>query len=472
MKITGASLNIYCSFLFFSIGCYLIFQSFPEGWDQAEYCWSIKSSFLPHSPYILYFLIGRLMLLVGIDPSLGLSILAFSCGCGMLLIFNRWIKIYLPNATLALPILASSYLFIRFSSFQEIYVVQLFLVWTTILLNIKNPYWGGVSYGFSLSLHNSSIFFLPLLTYVNLKNNKFIFKWFLGFIPTIIIFIAILLYYYSFSDYFSTTNFFKYLRGIAPSINPKHFNPLFILSSISVFFINIINNNFGISVFYFILIPIGIIGLIKSSSSYKWFVFWYVIPYISYEILLGWNLDIGIYLVFLIPILSILVASGIEFIAEYLNLNDKFFYRVIAVILVSYTSWKLIVNEATNFSTVKKDHFNSVANLKEGLAVNSSDKYIVVDTKYLNINLFGYYSGLKPFLFEDNKFWVSLSETLYTPLNKLHLTEVTPSIIKVIRQKKQRIVVLNPVNIFNHPTFKQFKPSCLYGNPTSTFCRL
>ena len=51
------------------------FETFPNGWDQAEYAWCVKDGFLPHSAYILYFFAGRLFALV-LPPAIALSALS------------------------------------------------------------------------------------------------------------------------------------------------------------------------------------------------------------------------------------------------------------------------------------------------------------------------------------------------------------------------------------------------------------
>ena len=37
------------------------FETFANGWDQAEYVWCVKAGYLPHSPYVLFVFLGRVL---------------------------------------------------------------------------------------------------------------------------------------------------------------------------------------------------------------------------------------------------------------------------------------------------------------------------------------------------------------------------------------------------------------------------
>ena len=55
------------------------FDTFPNGWDQAEYAWGLKSNFFPHSPYVLYFFLGQILDLL-FSPPIALSLLSLASG--------------------------------------------------------------------------------------------------------------------------------------------------------------------------------------------------------------------------------------------------------------------------------------------------------------------------------------------------------------------------------------------------------
>ena len=62
-------------------------ESFPNGWDQAEYAWCLKANYLPHSPYILHFFLGKVFYWMFRDAAQALSALSLVAGMGSLLLF-------------------------------------------------------------------------------------------------------------------------------------------------------------------------------------------------------------------------------------------------------------------------------------------------------------------------------------------------------------------------------------------------
>lgn len=51
------------------IGLLIQFHSpYPDSWDAAEYAWALQANYLPHSPYLLFFALGRLSTFLWSDP--------------------------------------------------------------------------------------------------------------------------------------------------------------------------------------------------------------------------------------------------------------------------------------------------------------------------------------------------------------------------------------------------------------------
>src|SRR5688572_28404239 len=55
------------------------FHGYADGWDPCEYVWAVDGGYLPHSPYIVYLWLGRLVSLV-MPTDVGLSAVSLASG--------------------------------------------------------------------------------------------------------------------------------------------------------------------------------------------------------------------------------------------------------------------------------------------------------------------------------------------------------------------------------------------------------
>jgi hypothetical protein len=145
------------------------FETFPNGWDQAEYAWCVKDGFLPHSAYVLYFFAGRLFAL-GLPPAIALSTLSMVSGFAALALFHALLQRFRAPASAALAatlLLGISSVFVRQVSTQEVYAFELaWLLACAVVLAGESRFrieLSAVLYGCAVAAHNASGFALPAL---------------------------------------------------------------------------------------------------------------------------------------------------------------------------------------------------------------------------------------------------------------------------------------------------------------------
>ena len=146
------------------------FETFPNGWDQAEYAWCVKDGYLPHSPYVLFILLGRIVHLA-LPAATALSTISLVAGLGALLLIRELVDRLGGSRGLgwaAALLLAGTTVFVRHAVTQEVYALQLALLLATAVL-LATPTgrhrigWAGLAFGAAFTSHNASVFVLPAL---------------------------------------------------------------------------------------------------------------------------------------------------------------------------------------------------------------------------------------------------------------------------------------------------------------------
>jgi len=162
------------------------FNTFPNGWDQTEYSWMVRDNYLPHSPYIFYFIVGS-ALSIFLPAPIALSFLSFVSGLGIIVLVWK-IAEKESNKLVFIPslLLATTFIFVIQSSTQEIYIFFSFMVVLTLyfLFVKKSIMLSAIAFGLTFATHNATVFLLPALLYYIYKK-KHLLKWSLtAFIPS------------------------------------------------------------------------------------------------------------------------------------------------------------------------------------------------------------------------------------------------------------------------------------------------
>jgi len=338
------------------------FEYFPNGWDQTESAWAIQQDFLPHSPYILYFIIGKLFHLIIQDPAISLSMMSALCGGLALCFYYFSLKFLLINspqefpapgpvwvAGLAALFLGTNYLFIRQASTQEPYTAQFFFIFLSLWLLLKPTYirilLSGLTFGCAFAVHNGSLFLIPAFLYLafslsrQMKIRRGLMTWILAAGSVAVFFFGVMYVLLPLRPGTNQLiNTLMYARGLEPGISLQSISGLVFLKKSSV---ALLERLFSMNVPHIRRPPpslptgfvwfTGILAMIGAILSWRrnrrMVIFWllYCLPYMGYEVSTGGTPDSGVYLVFVLPAVTSFSSIGI---ASLINLPIRVSHQV------------------------------------------------------------------------------------------------------------------------------------------------
>ncbi len=302
------------------------FRIIPYGDDQSEYSTNLKINYLPHAPYFLHFLLGKLFSLI-IDPAIALSIIsalsAFSSIILYYLICKKYIKLsesVTENKSRIFAIIATvlfsfNDLFLFLSGYQEVYALQLLFILLSIFLIISHNYlFAGVCLGLAFSTHTGTIFLFPAIVYIlflfnSSRHNTVIFI--IGILSMVVFIYGYFYMTLAIPDNIGRLSYFTmYIKGIAPKLNLVD---LLSIKKLTAAFIMLLNNLtsadnvWGYNKYYVVFGYFSVIMSISSNIRYSVFWVFYMFLYLIYESLIG-CLDQHLYVVYLIPAFAYFVA--------------------------------------------------------------------------------------------------------------------------------------------------------------------
>jgi hypothetical protein len=289
------------------------FETFANGWDQAEYVWCVKAGYLPHSPYVLFVLLGR-VLHVFLAPAVALTTLSFVAGLASIALLQRL------AGTPAAILLGLSTVFVRQVTTQEAYALQLSLALTASFLLVgghrHGRALGGIAFGCALAAHSASIFLAPALLWLARGSGL------LRFVSLALLtgagMYAIVAWLLP-----AELELLVYLRGLPPAFDLAPLADLdFVSDSLVGMFQRLTDGGVavtrgplatgpvGASVLTLLAAALGAVRLARRELATA--VFWalWLGPFFVYELALGWNLDYGTYVVFLMPPLCVFAGEA------------------------------------------------------------------------------------------------------------------------------------------------------------------
>lgn len=424
-------------FIFFGIH---FFKSFPDGWDYAEYAWCIRSNYFPHSPYIFFFLTGRFFHLF-FDPALSLSLISFVSGTASLILFykiNLQFEQPVLSSLAATSVLGFSHLFITQSGVQEVYVFQTFLILLSLFFiasNLKKKViYSGLIFGCALAAHNASFFVLPALLFLlcwkeKKGTAKACFQWILLSLLTLSIF-----YFFVYlvlpekpSELPYGDLFIRYLRGIAPSPSLHNlWQPGFLLHSLQDFFHRLSLYSIpvsseapqsigptGLGIFHFLILFVG--GIICAGRNFKIFLFWilYAAFYFAYEVTLGFNLDVGLYIPFLLFPSAFFIGYAVNILGE----KSKVLPCLVVIFLI-YGEASLLGNHWKDAEKDRLRHFSPSTLMAIWSSKNlPQDAILIQPYAEWNVNIFPYYADRRHILRNAEGLALFEPRGPYTPMN-------------------------------------------------------
>lgn len=322
------------------------FETFPNGWDQTEYAWCVKEGLLPHSPYVLFLFLGRLLALV-LPPAVALSSLSLVSGLVALVLLHQLV-VYLDDtgdteptrhprmaALAAALLLGASTVFVRHVATQEVYALQLCLLLACATVLASESRFrvgaGGVLYGCALAAHNASVFALPALLVLAARKGagrdatvraRSVGIWLVGAGATLAVAYGVTAILLPAAPGERLAEVWLYLRGMPPGLHlAALLEPGFLAESaagmatrltageIDVTRGPLATGPVGLGFVHGIVAAAGLVWLGRRKPAAAAFLSLWALPFLLYELTLGWNLDYGIYLVFVLP--PVCAACGI-----------------------------------------------------------------------------------------------------------------------------------------------------------------
>ncbi len=481
------------------------FEYFPNGWDQTEYAWCLKANYLPHSPYIIFFFVGK-FLHNFLDPAIALSTLSIMSGLGSisLLYFivakqtkHMFKKSGLPNngtlsvATISTILLASSFVFIRQSTTQEVYSFQTLVILLSVFLaTIPNKHGiilSAISSATAIGIHNSSLFVFPALLYVILLTNT---KHRLRLTLLWLVLVVLVCSCFVFVVYLimpveggsdKIVEVFKYLRGISYGLSLSSlFNIPFLLNSVGGFlsrlFFHDINaimirlpratSPLGMNLLHLIGGSLGLVLSIKMNSRLAIFWLLYSAPFVIYEVLIGQNTDYGLYLPFILPSLFVFISVTCIFVARnILRRSKRYLAPVIwvpVILCFLYPSLYLIAKHWDDISKDAIKHYSSTTLGAIWISQNIQQNAIILQpVNEWNVNILPYYASRRHVIRSRGTLMIFNSLGPYTPMNINYyeylttekLKNIMDSNIPVYAFEKDPLGTSNP-KIINREYFK------------------
>jgi hypothetical protein len=438
--------------ILFGVVAWHFLDSFPNGWDQAEYCWAIQSDYLPHSPYIFYFLLGKMLGVVLSAPA-ALAALSFVSGLLALWLLTGTAARLLGSeegptlvdhwaATLAALLVGGTFVFVRQAGTQEIYLLQCCLLVgaaysVTRAAGARQLLLCGIMCGAAVALHSGSVFALPALGWLALARadrprGQLALLWIGSLSITAAIGVALVAALLP-----TGVELSSYLLGIAPPVTLERIgDPRFLSKSIAATLQRLTNHDIPIVRFppetgplglSFLHLGAGAVGAgiaLWRSRRIGIFVVLWAAPYFAYEIALGWSIDWGVYTVFLLPALALTLAFLFRPVLATVTLLS-WWGRGSALLLVAMVAAAVVPNVvlfANHWNDAESDqleHFSDLAIAALWIREHASSQALVLQpSSEGNVNILPYYSQRQHALIHGPRFEVfDAFGVRFSPLN-------------------------------------------------------
>jgi hypothetical protein len=426
----------------------------PVGWDGAEYCWAVRHRFLPHNPYVAYYLLGRLGELT-FEAPLALSLLSLCSAMAAILLLHVAVQRILLSANplpparplpakplsgperliplVAAGLLGTHPLFVRQGTTQEIYAVAAALALLALVLALDGrtlqALAAGLITGFALATHNAVIFLLPALGAAVFvargarRHVRFGF-WLVG---TAVSSLAFLLLLWVLLPPGGPGSLGRYLAGITPGpalariALVRIVDPQNLAGGAAHLLERLRSAPVGLDLLHLSLGALGLLLASRYSRSAALLWTLWAAPYLGFEVVLDHNLDRGLYVLFLLPPLTALMAVGL---GHTLGNRD---YRLPSVVAAAFSAVCLAFLLAPQVQVLvrQRDEPGRMARLHRALtALGESlepllpaDAVLVQPRGVTNVNLLPYYTGRTPIIRQGGVLLLFEDRGAHTPLN-------------------------------------------------------
>ena len=304
------------------------FQGAAQSWDACEYVWAIEGRYLPHSPYLVHHVLGRLLATM-LPTGLALSLISFVAGSASIPLLGAIVLRLTRNATAAVAsaaLLAATPVHAWYSGVQEIYVLQGALGLAALLLAVsagsRRDLAAGLAFGVAFAAHNGTAFLVPAFALALLRSpigdaarpawrTGRAFAAALGMVGVVygLVGVGFLLR----EGTAGLAPFAEYVRGIAPL--PRE-GGAWALDRVLGSWKSALRDGMGIPMVMWPLgLALGVVVLLRRRGDVALWLAWGA-PFLAYELLLGTNLDRGLYAIYAAIPLAALAGIGIGLVAR------------------------------------------------------------------------------------------------------------------------------------------------------------
>jgi len=409
------------------VGAY--FEAFPHGWDQTEYCWAIRDGFLPHSPYLFYWGLGRLLALF-LPPPVALSLLSAAslvAAAGSLHVVM--VRVLGPSCRrdeqrLGAAFASASFLFC-FAVFRQGMTQEVYMLQTALILSAAACGWGrtrrallasSLLYALALSTHNGSVFHGPAIAWLWWwQHGK------RGLATAIVVCAAGVLVHATIllallpstpgAD--RAAELLTYLRGISPIPSLAAWgDPSFWRESLAATWEALSARDIPLTRPPTATSPLGLNplhGLLALGSLLLFWrgdtnqrrsvLFWllFMLPYLGYRLGVGRDIDYGVNVAYVIPAVvgmaTLAFAGSLAWIRRWLR-QPVWLVAVTAVVLAA-TAWpsaNLLCSHRHDVRRERAEHARRPSVLAQWLNASSPrDAIVLQHPDEANVNLLPYY---------------------------------------------------------------------------------
>lgn len=420
-------------------------QTVATGWDSAEYVWAIDADLLPHSPYVGYVLLGELasrLLPTALACSL-LSALAALATAAMLARSAARVSSAAPRtaAGVAAGVFAFAPVCLFQGCIQEVYALQLCgLVASARQASRARPgraFAAGALFGGAIAVHSGSLLVSPAvlwLVWSAAPSDRWrrLGLWCAGVTLTASLLFCGLWYM---ARRPGLGPFVHYLRGIAPAPGLPS------LDGLRALFGGLLSadalGGAGVA-----SLGAALVGVWLTRHQHKLglvLALW-AAGFVLYEVALGFNVDPGVYLVYVLPPLALLVAqAAVGLVQRTGRLGGCGVLAALA--LYALYGWLTV---APRLPPDLAARFKTEPLVRASLALRDTlppDAVVVQAAGVRNVNLLPSLHLRRPIILQDGRFWLMQPYHAGQPINQGSFVPLTrPGLRALLAQG--RVVVL------------------------------
>ena len=411
------------------------FHAYVDEGDPCEYVWAIRQGYLPHSPYVLFLGLGRAIAATGIPADVGLSVLSLVGGLGAVALLGLIVLRQTgaeAAAWLASLCVAVFPLGVWFSGIQEVYALQAALVlagvWVGLAGGRAGSWVSGLLFGAAFATHDGTILVAPAMALAiwdgagadatRRARIARVGSMLAGAVVVPALAYGWLAWIFAHRDRGGWVGpWLRYLRGITPAPDFGGATAASLIARAEQLAAGAPRAIVGSAAVPLALLVAALAVLVAARRS-RIVVFWtlFALPCLAYEFALGWNVDPGIYVVYVAPSLAALLAAAIPSLASMFRRPAAPTFAALAALALVDPSWrsaKLAETVLSRDAFLRTDRMRVCQWLRRHAPAGS---VLVQPPGLSHVNFMPCHTGLRPIIVQEGIFRIFTGDR-GTPLN-------------------------------------------------------